>query len=209
LDRASARAMYLGAGRIWPRNTKKLPLPSLASSGGPKVSSSWTEPSVCRCRSHPDCRAAGGIVPHPFSRAVRDDHFVTSPPVHHPDPLRHPRSPAGPPACRPRRPPQGTRPPGHPAAHKRLQERHPDLRHQTKAQRRNPQRRWPPSRGRNALPDVSTGSPSERKPMPRLSRSSTVSSRCSIDHCCEAWNKLTEQPWCIMSLGLRQWAHRF
>ena len=30
-----------------------------------------------------------------------------------------------------------------------------------------------------------------------------------LDHCCDAWNKLVDQPWCIMSLGLRQWAHRF
>ncbi len=29
-----------------------------------------------------------------------------------------------------------------------------------------------------------------------------------LDHCCDAWNKLVEQPWIIMSLGLRQWAHR-
>ena len=29
-----------------------------------------------------------------------------------------------------------------------------------------------------------------------------------LDHCCNAWNKLIDQPWCIMSLGLRQWAHR-
>jgi hypothetical protein len=29
-----------------------------------------------------------------------------------------------------------------------------------------------------------------------------------LDHCCDAWNKLIDQPWCIMSLGLRQWAHR-
>ncbi len=27
-----------------------------------------------------------------------------------------------------------------------------------------------------------------------------------VDHCCFAWNKLVEQPWRIMSLGLRQWA---
>lgn len=26
---------------------------------------------------------------------------------------------------------------------------------------------------------------------------------------CEAWNELTEQPWKIMSLGLRDWAHGF
>ena len=28
-----------------------------------------------------------------------------------------------------------------------------------------------------------------------------------VDHCCEAWNKLTDQPWRIMSIGLREWAH--
>jgi hypothetical protein len=30
-----------------------------------------------------------------------------------------------------------------------------------------------------------------------------------LDHCCAAWNKLTDQPWRIMSLGLRDWAHGF
>jgi transposase len=30
-----------------------------------------------------------------------------------------------------------------------------------------------------------------------------------LDHCCDAWNKLVEQPWRIMSIGLRDWAHRF
>ncbi len=30
-----------------------------------------------------------------------------------------------------------------------------------------------------------------------------------VDHCCEAWNKLVAQPWTIMSIGLRDWAHRF
>jgi DDE superfamily endonuclease len=30
-----------------------------------------------------------------------------------------------------------------------------------------------------------------------------------VDHCCTAWNKLTDQPWRIMSIGLRDWAHRF
>jgi len=30
-----------------------------------------------------------------------------------------------------------------------------------------------------------------------------------VDHCCEAWNKLVDQPWRIMSIGLRDWAHRF
>ncbi|MCJ7787216.1 MAG: IS630 family transposase [Methyloceanibacter sp.] len=30
-----------------------------------------------------------------------------------------------------------------------------------------------------------------------------------VDHCCEAWNKLVDQPWRIMSIGLRDWAHGF
>ena len=30
-----------------------------------------------------------------------------------------------------------------------------------------------------------------------------------LDHCCHAWNKLVEQPWRIMSIGMRDWAHRF
>ena len=29
-----------------------------------------------------------------------------------------------------------------------------------------------------------------------------------IDHCCFAWNRLVDQPWRIMTLGLRSWAHR-
>ena len=28
-----------------------------------------------------------------------------------------------------------------------------------------------------------------------------------VDHCCEAWNRLIDQPWRIMSIGLREWAH--
>ena len=28
-----------------------------------------------------------------------------------------------------------------------------------------------------------------------------------LDHCCHAWNQLTQQPWKIMSIGLRDWAH--
>ena len=28
-----------------------------------------------------------------------------------------------------------------------------------------------------------------------------------LDHCCEAWNKLIDQPWRITSIGLRDWAH--
>jgi len=27
--------------------------------------------------------------------------------------------------------------------------------------------------------------------------------------CCEAWNKLIQQPWKIISIGRRQWAHGF
>jgi len=27
------------------------------------------------------------------------------------------------------------------------------------------------------------------------------------DHCCEAWNKLIDQPWHIMTIGRRKWAH--
>jgi transposase len=30
-----------------------------------------------------------------------------------------------------------------------------------------------------------------------------------VDHCCYAWNRLEAQPWKIMSLGVRDWAHRF
>jgi len=30
-----------------------------------------------------------------------------------------------------------------------------------------------------------------------------------LDHCCEAWNHLISQPWKIMAIGLRDWAHRF
>jgi len=29
-----------------------------------------------------------------------------------------------------------------------------------------------------------------------------------IDHCCNAWNNLEAQPWTIMSIGMRDWAHR-
>jgi transposase len=30
-----------------------------------------------------------------------------------------------------------------------------------------------------------------------------------VDHCCDAWNKLVDQPRRIMSIGLRDWAHEF
>jgi len=29
-----------------------------------------------------------------------------------------------------------------------------------------------------------------------------------VDHCCFAWNQLVDQPWRIMSIGLREWAHQ-
>lgn len=28
-----------------------------------------------------------------------------------------------------------------------------------------------------------------------------------VDHCCFAWNRLVDQPWRIISNGLREWAH--
>jgi hypothetical protein len=28
-----------------------------------------------------------------------------------------------------------------------------------------------------------------------------------VDHCCEAWNKLIDQPSRIMSIGLPEWAY--
>jgi len=30
-----------------------------------------------------------------------------------------------------------------------------------------------------------------------------------VDHCCESWNKLIDQPWRIMSIGRRGWAHGY
>jgi hypothetical protein len=30
-----------------------------------------------------------------------------------------------------------------------------------------------------------------------------------VDHRCDTWNKFVDQPWRIMSIGLRDWAHRF
>jgi hypothetical protein len=30
-----------------------------------------------------------------------------------------------------------------------------------------------------------------------------------LEHCCQAWNKLTDQPWRIMSIGMREWANGF
>jgi hypothetical protein len=30
-----------------------------------------------------------------------------------------------------------------------------------------------------------------------------------VDHCCYAWNTLINQPWHIISIGMRDWAHGF
>ena len=30
-----------------------------------------------------------------------------------------------------------------------------------------------------------------------------------VDHCCEAWNRLVDQPWRIMTIGRRKWARQF
>jgi hypothetical protein len=30
-----------------------------------------------------------------------------------------------------------------------------------------------------------------------------------VDHCCDAWNRLTEQPWRVISIAMRDWAYKF
>lgn len=30
-----------------------------------------------------------------------------------------------------------------------------------------------------------------------------------LDHCSDAWKKLVDQPWRVMSIGLRDWAHAY
>jgi putative transposase len=30
-----------------------------------------------------------------------------------------------------------------------------------------------------------------------------------LNHCCDAWNKIIAQPWRLMSIRLRRWAHAF
>ena len=42
-----------------------------------------------------------------------------------------------------------------------------------------------------------------------LSNSIFQSYDAILDHCCEAWNKLIDQPWRIMSIGMRDWVHGF
>ncbi|WP_279595343.1 hypothetical protein [Methylobacterium sp. J-090] len=29
-----------------------------------------------------------------------------------------------------------------------------------------------------------------------------------VERCCEAWNHLVDQPWNILSIGLRDWVYR-
>jgi hypothetical protein len=30
-----------------------------------------------------------------------------------------------------------------------------------------------------------------------------------LEHCCQAWNRLTDQPWRIMSIRMREWVNGF
>jgi transposase len=30
-----------------------------------------------------------------------------------------------------------------------------------------------------------------------------------VVHCCEAWNKLIDQPWRVISIGMRDWVHPY
>ena len=39
------------------------------------------------------------------------------------------------------------------------------------------------------------------------SRCVFASSTDTVDHGCSAWNRLIDQPWIIMSIGLRDWAN--
>ena len=43
----------------------------------------------------------------------------------------------------------------------------------------------------------------------RLSNRVFQSSEAIVVQCCDAWNRLVDQPWRIMSIGLRGWAHGF
>ena len=45
--------------------------------------------------------------------------------------------------------------------------------------------------------------------MPLPPRSPELNPVENVAICCEAWNKLIDQPWKIMSIGLREWAHSF
>jgi hypothetical protein len=40
----------------------------------------------------------------------------------------------------------------------------------------------------------------------RLSNRVFASQNDIVDHCCDAWNTLIDQPWKIMSIGQQYWA---
>jgi transposase len=42
-----------------------------------------------------------------------------------------------------------------------------------------------------------------------LSNRIFISYAVILAHCCAAWSRLIDQPWLIISIGLRSWAHRF
>jgi transposase len=42
-----------------------------------------------------------------------------------------------------------------------------------------------------------------------LSNRIVTSYKNIMQHCCEAWSKLIDQPWRIMSIGLRDWSDAF
>lgn len=39
-----------------------------------------------------------------------------------------------------------------------------------------------------------------------LSNRVSASYDAIVDHCCDVWNRLADQPWRVMSIGLREWA---
>ena len=55
--------------------------------------------------------------------------------------------------------------------------------------------------------------PGRRRPRTdrRLGVSNSIFKSCDdiVDPCREAWNKFVDQPWRIMSIGVRDWAYRF
>ena len=52
-----------------------------------------------------------------------------------------------------------------------------------------------------------------QRSLTRLGQTGSIGCHGGLDaaspHCCAAWNKLIDQPWRIMSIGLRRWAHGF
>ena len=89
----------------------------------------------------------------------------------------------------------------------------------------SPDRGQAPTRRRPGHPHRRTPGPRRARPHPRGSpptqeniwqfmRENWLSNRVFksfndiVDHCCDAWNKLIDQPWRIMSMGVRDWAYR-